>query len=270
MATDHKAIAKEAKRRSLADDGKSSREERFALRNAIRAEQGLGAEKRQRGGLAGVYDRNKDYIVPAASIVAGLIPGVNAAVPALLGAARGFDREGQAGIGFDLGQGLAGAASGYGLGKVGGAIGNLAGLGGASGAVPAASVAADPAAAEMAAMTRATGGGAAMAGAAPVGAVPASRFSLGGFAGKGLDFLKGNGGANAIAALQAVTGALDAKKARDLTDKAVGMDTARYAENAPLRAAGRAAMLAPVPSQDTSGLRALAAPVGNPFARRAR
>ena len=72
---------------------------------------------RKRGGLAGLYDRNKGLIRTASTIGASLLggPGAGAAVNA---AFRGFDRPGQRGIGFDLGQGAQGAVEGYGIGSM--------------------------------------------------------------------------------------------------------------------------------------------------------
>ena len=72
---------------------------------------------RKRGGLAGLYDRNKGLIRTASTIGASLLGGP--AAGAAVGAAfRGFDRPGQSGIGFDVGQGLRGAAEGYTTGKL--------------------------------------------------------------------------------------------------------------------------------------------------------
>lgn len=123
-----RAIELEAKKRALADDGHAGRKELFDLRNQLRAEQGLPPERRKRGGLAGVYDRNKNVIKPAASAIAGMLgtPALGAAVGAAFG---GFDRPGKGGIGFDVGGGVKGAATGYGLGHVGQFAGNLAGIG---------------------------------------------------------------------------------------------------------------------------------------------
>ncbi len=109
----------------------NDRKARFNERNRLRAEQGLGAEKHKRGGIPGVYDRNKNIIKPALTIGAGLLTG-GAALPALLGGAiGGLDREGKSGVGFDFGDalkgGLRGAAEGFGgsmLGAAGaGAVG---------------------------------------------------------------------------------------------------------------------------------------------------
>lgn len=73
---------------------------------------------RKRGGLAGFYDRNKGAIQAVAPFVAGAVGGPLAG--AAVGAAmKGLDREGKSGIGFDLGQGLAGGISGYGAGALG-------------------------------------------------------------------------------------------------------------------------------------------------------
>lgn len=76
---------------------------------------------RKRGGLAGVWDRNKKIIKPIATLAAGaLTGGVGGAVVG--GLMNGLDREGKGGIGFDVGKGAMGAASGYGMGKIGGAL----------------------------------------------------------------------------------------------------------------------------------------------------
>ena len=80
---------------------------------------------RKRGGLAGIWDRNKQIIKPVVSGIAGLVgtPALGAAVGAAMG---GLDREGKSGIGFDAGQGLKGAVSGYGAGSLGSMAGGLA------------------------------------------------------------------------------------------------------------------------------------------------
>lgn len=114
MGIDRKAVAAEAKRRSLADDGKSSKKERFGIRNAIRAEQGYNPEERTRGGVAGLYDRNKEYALPLALAAA---PFALPAIGGLLG----------------IGGGAAGAAAGAGAAGAGtaassGILGTLGGL----------------------------------------------------------------------------------------------------------------------------------------------
>ena len=83
------------------------------------------ARDRKRGGLAGAWDRNKAYIKPIASGLAGLIgtPALGALVGAAMG---GFDREGKGGIGFDAKQGVMGGIAGYGAGTVGQGLGSLA------------------------------------------------------------------------------------------------------------------------------------------------
>lgn len=100
---------------------------------------------RKRGGLAGLYDRNKGLIQGAAPVVAGMFGGPLAG--AAVGAAmKGLDREGKSGIGLDLGKAAMGGVTGYaagGMGKslAGGLKGRLAGLfsggGGATGGMPA-------------------------------------------------------------------------------------------------------------------------------------
>ena len=71
-------IAAEAKRRSLADDGKTSRKERFALRNEIRTERGLGAEKHKRGGIIAV---TKEAVFGACNTTAGGVMPFESAEP---------------------------------------------------------------------------------------------------------------------------------------------------------------------------------------------
>lgn len=73
---------------------------------------------RKRGGIAGLWDRNKNFIRPAAELAAGAFGGPWAGAAA--GAAmRGLDRPGKSGIGFDFGQGVRGGLEGYSLGNLG-------------------------------------------------------------------------------------------------------------------------------------------------------
>lgn len=73
---------------------------------------------RKRGGLAGVWDRNKKVIKPLATLAAGALTG-GAGGAIVGGLMNGLDREGKGGIGFDLKKGAMGAAQGYGMGKLG-------------------------------------------------------------------------------------------------------------------------------------------------------
>lgn len=88
---------------------------------------------RKRGGLAGLWDRSKKVITPIATGIAGLI-GTPALAAALGAAMKGLDREGKSGIGFDAKQGVIGGMQGYGMGKLGQGLGNLAGKAGLIGA----------------------------------------------------------------------------------------------------------------------------------------
>lgn len=100
-----------------------------------KATQAATAPKRKkRGGLAGIWDRNKHIIKPVASGVAGAFGGPAAA--ALVGGAMGgLDRKGKGGIGFDVGQGVRGAVSGAAAGAAGAGLrGMFAGAGGLAGA----------------------------------------------------------------------------------------------------------------------------------------
>lgn len=117
MGIDRKAVAAEAKRRSLADDGKTSKGERFEIRNAIRAEQGFRPEERTRGGLAGLYDRNKEYALPAALLAAPFL------LPALgVGGAAGAAGAGAA----TAGTAATAAASPFSLASIGSKLGGIA------------------------------------------------------------------------------------------------------------------------------------------------
>lgn len=75
-----RAIEQEAKRRF---PNKSQMDQRFAYRNQLRAAAGLPPERRQRGGVAGAYDRNKQYIAPILSITGAMIPAVGGVVQRL-------------------------------------------------------------------------------------------------------------------------------------------------------------------------------------------
>jgi len=96
---------------------------------------------RKRGGLAGIWDRNKQFIKPIATIGAGLInPALGAAVGGAIG---GLDRPGKGGIGFDVKRGAMGAAQGYAMGKSAQGLKGLFTSGAApaiSGSMPAASI----------------------------------------------------------------------------------------------------------------------------------
>jgi hypothetical protein len=75
---------------------------------------------KKRGGLAGLYDRNKGLIKTVAPIAAGFIPGIGPMLGAGIGAAMGgLDREGKSGIGLDVGGAVKGGLSGYGGAKLG-------------------------------------------------------------------------------------------------------------------------------------------------------
>jgi hypothetical protein len=78
---------------------------------------------RKRGGLAGLYDRNKGIIKTVAPIAAGFIPGVGPLIGAGIGAAiGGLDRPGKSGIGLDPFKAVTGGIQGYGGAKMGQSI----------------------------------------------------------------------------------------------------------------------------------------------------
>jgi hypothetical protein len=73
---------------------------------------------KKRGGLAGVWDRNKGVIKKVAPAALSFIPGVGVPLAAAAGAAmEGLDRPGKSGIGLDIGGAIKGGISGYGIGK---------------------------------------------------------------------------------------------------------------------------------------------------------
>ena len=75
---------------------------------------------RKRGGLAGLWDRNKNVIKPIATGLVGMIPGIGIPLASGLGAAMGgLDRPGKSGVGFDAGAGLKGGLQGAAMGAVG-------------------------------------------------------------------------------------------------------------------------------------------------------
>ncbi len=255
-----KAIEEEADRRSRLD-GKTSHKERYAIRAELRAGAGLGKEKKKRGGAAGVWDRNKDVIVPIAAGALGLMTG-GIATPALAAAAaRGLDREGKGGIGFDAGAGVRGAMEGAaagGLGKMAGGLMPGAGAAGsaATAAAPATSMSMGGVGGMPAIPSLPMGSVASAAGPMAMGAAPASSFSLPSIAGKAKDFLLGNGGRNALGLATGISGVLQQQRGNGIMASAAQADVNRWRENAPLRDAGRAEMLAGIP--------------GNPFARGGR
>lgn len=86
--------------------------------------------KHRRGGVAGSFDRNKQWMVPAAEILAGVLAGPWAGA-AVGGLAKGFDQKGKSGIHFGAGDALRGGIEGYGLGSAGAGLkaGIQAGMG---------------------------------------------------------------------------------------------------------------------------------------------
>jgi hypothetical protein len=85
---------------------------------------------KKRGGLAGIWDRNKGVIKALAPMALGAIPGVGVPLAAAAGAAMGgLDRPGKGGIGLDIGGALKGGATGYLGGQTGKALaGGVKGL----------------------------------------------------------------------------------------------------------------------------------------------
>lgn len=132
-----RAIEQEAARRAM-EDGRTSHQERFNIRAGLRSEQGLGRETRKRGGVGGVWDRNKGAIGSVAGgLAASFIPGAGAfLLPALGGALGGAAARGK----FDAGNLIGDTLGGVSGGQVPNAVGALRGAftGGAGGAAGAA------------------------------------------------------------------------------------------------------------------------------------
>lgn len=227
---------------------------RKAWRNEQRAQQGFRPEsKLSRGGLAGIWDRNKNVITPIAAGLAGALSGGLLAPIAVGGLARGLDT-GKRGIGFDAGNAARGALEG----AVAGSVGKFAG--GVLQPTPvqfAASIPGAPANISAGSL-----------GATPGIAAPASGggFSIGGALGKAKDWLTADSGRNALGLLSGAYGVYQQAQGQEMMRDAARRDAARWAEGAPLREQGRTGMLNPIPA-DTSTLEALAGR-GNPFARR--
>ena len=129
---------------------------------------------RKRGGLAGVWDRNKKIIKPIATVGAGLLGGP-AAAAAANAAMEGFDRPGRRGIGLDAKKAAIGAASGYALGQgaqwAQGALGGGSAAAASAGAGAGAGTGATAAKAAGAAGGKMNWGAAAQIGSAAIGAL---------------------------------------------------------------------------------------------------
>lgn len=119
-----RAIELEASRRA-ALDGETSHAERFRIRQQLRREQGLGREKVKRGGISGVWDRNKGAIGSiAGGLVSSFIPGLGAVLgPALGGIAGGSLARGK----FDTSNILGDTLGGFGGASIPGVAGAIKG-----------------------------------------------------------------------------------------------------------------------------------------------
>lgn len=167
---------------------------------------------RKRGGLAGIWDRNKKIIKPVAQVGAGIIGGLlggpagAAAAGAATGAAFGFDREGKSGIGYDAGKGLGEGVKGAALGSLGGIGAGM--VGGGSGAA-------------------AGGAGAAAGGGASTAGGKMANIDWGNLANLGIN------------AYGAISGASAAKKAANQQDayvnKQIALAERQYGDRAPYR-----------------------------------
>lgn len=108
-----RAIEQQAARQAM-EDGRTSHAERFNIRAGLREQAGLGRESRKRGGVGGVWDRNKGAIGSVAGgLAASFIPGAGAfLIPALGGALGGAAARGKFDAGNLIGDTLGGVSGG--------------------------------------------------------------------------------------------------------------------------------------------------------------
>lgn len=126
----------------IANETGKTPEERQKLRNDVYRRYGMKPPS-DRGGVAGIWDRNKQIIKPVVQFTAGYFggPGAAAGAGALM---EGADRPGKRGVGFDVGAGVRGGIQGYGMGQLASAVPGSAGAKAAA-AAPAAATTATPA-----------------------------------------------------------------------------------------------------------------------------
>jgi hypothetical protein len=212
---------------------------------------------KERGGLAGVYDRNKS-VIPAVQTALAVLPGIGPLASAAMGAVKGFDRPGEGGVGYDVGTGLKGAATGYAAGAAGDTLGKALGIGQTLGG-----------AAAPAATTAANSGILGKVGGA-VSSLPGVSALGGGTNGSSnpissiLSALGGNNGLNALAAAQTANAALLGKQSSEYAKNAMDTQNDLWKQRQPLREQGIAGMQkAPVALPQLGVL----SRAGNPFAR---
>ncbi len=226
---------------------------------------------KERGGIAGVYDRNKAAI-PAIQTAVAMLPGIGPLISAGIGGLRGFDRPGEGGIGYDVGTGLKGAATGYAAGMTGDALGGAlskglgafkaagGGLGGVGAGLKKAGSSLIPGL-----IKSATGGGTGLPGMSPSGVPGVSNSSdySNPFGSIG-DFLTGNNGLNALATAQGANAALLGKKSSEYAENAMKTQNDLWDQRAGLRSSGITGMMAPRTALPQLGVLSQG---GNPFAQ---
>lgn len=100
----------------IANETGKTREERERLRADVYRRYGMKPPS-DRGGIAGIWDRNKAFIKPIAQATAAYFGGPMAG--AGVGAAmEGLDRPGKSGVGVDVGGAVRGGIQGYGVGQL--------------------------------------------------------------------------------------------------------------------------------------------------------
>lgn len=100
----------------IANETGKTREERERLRADVYRRYGMKPPS-DRGGIAGIWDRNKAFIKPIAQATAAYFGGpmAGAGVGAAMG---GLDRPGKSGVGVDVGGAVRGGIQGYGVGQL--------------------------------------------------------------------------------------------------------------------------------------------------------
>ncbi len=225
-----RAIEVEAARLANAD-GKTSHAERYRFRQELRAKQGLGREGIKRGGVSGVWDRNKGAIGSiAGGLAASFIPGAGAfLLPALGGALGGAAARGRLDTDHLLGDSLGG---------VGGAgVKSLA-----SSFIPRAASAVAPSGAIGASQAVPMAG--TMAGAAPSAAATQVPGRFAGMAASAGNYLKANPEVAGMA-IQGVGQAMSANANRAQQDRRMDFDEQMY-EDEQQRRRRIAELLAPM------------------------
>lgn len=215
-----------------------------------------------RGGLAGMYDRNDDWVDPALAIGASLI---NPALGAAVAAGTNYGKT------HDLGKAAVAGVTNYGLSKAGSLLGKIPGVGSAGKAI-----------AQLPGVSTVTDLGKKIAD-SPLGetwdknvAQPIQDAThglklpgigaIGDLLGKGVDFATGNNGLNALAIAQGLNAANLGRKSADYADRALDTSESLFKSKEPLRQKAIGNLMNPTPNPALPGIAAIRKSA-SPFAR---